>query len=81
MWSPLKIVGIISALPPIVSGTLLYQVVGKDYSENLLSIFDAIGTTVWISAILYALALILSIIWALKKRIAPSMQNDFIDAI
>lgn len=81
MWSPVKISSIISALPPIVSGILLYQVVGKDYADDLLPIFNAIGTTVLISAILYAITLILSIIWALKKPLAPHVQSNPIDLI
>lgn len=81
LWMPVKISGIISALPAIVSGVLLYQVVSKDYSDDLLPIFDAIGTTVIISAVLYAIALILSIIWALRKPIAPHVQSTPIDLI
>lgn len=81
MWMPVKISGIISALPSIVSGILLYQVVGKDYSEDLLPIFDAIGTTVIISAVLYAIALILSIVWSLRKPKAPHVQSNPIDII
>lgn len=81
MWPPVKIVGILSVLPSIANGIFLYQVVGKDYSEDLLPIFDAIGTTLWVNLVLYAVALILSIIWALKKPVAPSMRAQTIDAI
>lgn len=81
MWAPAKIFGIISALPPIASGILVYQIVAKDYSEDLLPIFDAIATTAWISAALYTIALILSIIWALRKPFYPNVQSNPIDII
>lgn len=81
MWTPVKITGIISALPAIVTGILLYQVVGKDYSDDLLPIFDAIYTTDIISVILYAIALILSVVWAFRKPIAPHVQSNPIDII
>lgn len=81
MWLPLKIVSIISALPPIASGILLYQVVDKDFSDDLMPIYDAIGTTVMINAALYAIALILSIIWAARKPLAPHAQSNPIDII
>ena len=81
MWMLVKIFGIISALPAIVSGILLYQVVGKDYSDDLLPIFDAIGTTAIISVVLYAVALFLSIVWAFRKPIAPHVQSTPLDII
>ena len=80
MWKPVKIVGIISALPSIANGILLFQIVGKDYSEDFLPIFNALGTIVWVNLVLNAAALILSIIWALKKPVVPSMKQT-IDAI
>lgn len=81
LWMPVKVSGIISALPSIVSGILLYQVVGKDYSDDLLPIYEAIGTNVIFSAILYVIALILSMVWALKKPKAPHVQSNPIDII
>lgn len=81
MWNPVKIVGILSTLPSIINGIFLFQVVGKDYSEDLLPIFNAIGTTSWVNMGLYAAALILSIIWALKRPVVPSMRSQTIDAI
>ena len=75
MWNPVKIAGIISGLPSIVIGILRFQIVSKGYSEDVWSIIDTIETIVWVKLVLKATALILSIIWASKKPVVPSMKQ------
>lgn len=81
MWLPLKITAIISAIPPIASGILLYQVAGKDYSDDLMPLINAISTTACISAALYAISLILSIVWIFIKPLAPHAKSNPINII
>lgn len=81
MWKPIMIVGCFSAIPSIINGLLIYQIAGKDFSEDLMTIYNAIGSISIISAVLYLASLILSIIWTIKKPKTPSAQTNPIDLI
>lgn len=67
LWKPVKTLGVISTILSIVPGVLFILPKCMESTNSFGGLFYAVGTTVWIEVLLYAAALILSIIWASRK--------------
>ena len=67
LWKPVKTLGVLSTILSIVPGVLFILAKTMESANSFGGLFYAVGTTAWIEILLYAAALILSIIWASKK--------------
>lgn len=87
-WQPVKIVGIVSYIPSIISIIISsqFQSAFEKQQEThdfepyarLVNAFETVG---YIESAIFLVALILTIIWLSKKEITPSARQQTIDLI
>lgn len=80
-WLPIKITGLISCIPGVISGAILMKLSSLDNYTDYTSYYNAIDVCNAIEGFISLAVIVLTIIWMANKPTAPSVQSQQIDMI